>query len=454
MSEIKIGRKDVVWNYVATFLKIGVGVILLPFILRVFPQETVAVWNIFIAIIALSSLFDFGFNPSFARNISYVISGVKELKTIGFQTIDNKDAEIDYGLLKGLIDTMRWFYARMALVLFSVLVIAGTMYIHNVLKTYSGDVNEVYIAWIILIIVNSYSFYTMYYDSLLQGMGLIKVSKQIEITGQAIYLTIAASLILLHFNLIAIVSAQAFSIIIRRILSHKTIYTADFKAKLQTVSVQPIRQYIKPILPNAVKLGLTSLGSFFLTKSSLMIGALYLSLDNIASYGITTQIVGIISGIGFISVNTYLPKVSQHRVYNDIIPIKRIYIKSSIILVITYMFLGFLVVFSGNSILNSLHSTTKLLPESYILLILLISLLETYHSAAGNFLLTKNEVPFFKASIISGLCTFGGVFLLLHYTTLGLTALVIVPLLVDVSYQSWKWPWEVIKDLKPSKNEL
>jgi len=47
-NTINIGRKDVLWNYAATFLQIGVGVILLPFILRVFPQETVAIWTIFL----------------------------------------------------------------------------------------------------------------------------------------------------------------------------------------------------------------------------------------------------------------------------------------------------------------------------------------------------------------------------------------------------------------------
>jgi O-antigen/teichoic acid export membrane protein len=42
-NTINIGQKDVIWNYVATFLQIGIGIILLPFILRVFPQETVAI---------------------------------------------------------------------------------------------------------------------------------------------------------------------------------------------------------------------------------------------------------------------------------------------------------------------------------------------------------------------------------------------------------------------------
>jgi O-antigen/teichoic acid export membrane protein len=42
-----IGRSDLLWNYAATFLQIGAGVVLLPFILRVFPQETMAIWTIF-----------------------------------------------------------------------------------------------------------------------------------------------------------------------------------------------------------------------------------------------------------------------------------------------------------------------------------------------------------------------------------------------------------------------
>ncbi|MDR1182546.1 MAG: hypothetical protein LBL13_11265 [Bacteroidales bacterium] len=44
-NTINIGRKDVIWNYAATFLQISAGVILLPFILRTFPQETVAMKN-------------------------------------------------------------------------------------------------------------------------------------------------------------------------------------------------------------------------------------------------------------------------------------------------------------------------------------------------------------------------------------------------------------------------
>jgi O-antigen/teichoic acid export membrane protein len=86
---MRIGRQDVLWNYAATFLQIAAQVLLFPFILRTLPRETVAVWMIFSTIIALVNLLDFGFNPSFARNVTYVFSGAKILKPAGFDINEN-----------------------------------------------------------------------------------------------------------------------------------------------------------------------------------------------------------------------------------------------------------------------------------------------------------------------------------------------------------------------------
>jgi O-antigen/teichoic acid export membrane protein len=446
MSEINIGRKDVMWNYAATFMQIGVGVILLPFILRVFPQETVAVWTIFSTIIALTSLLDFGFNPSFARNVSYVVSGVKELKTTGYQLVESGNSDIDYSLFKGLINAMRWFYNRMAVVLFMLLATAGTYYMHTVLKTYTGDHTEVYIAWIILVAINAYSLYTMYYDSLMQGQGFIKRAKQIQIAGQSIYLIVAIVMILLRFNLIAIVSAQALSILVRRILSYRIIYTTDFKHRLRSVTAKSKREVLKLIYPNAVKVGLASLGGFLITRSALIIGALYLSLDIIASYGITIQIVGIISGIAGVYFATYIPKITQYRTQGDSAAIKQIYLKGCFLLVSTFVVGGLALLIFGDWALDLIESKTPLLSQSLVALTLVVNLLETNHGNAANILLTKNEVPFFRASLISGSATVFILATFLEYTHWGVWGLLLAPGIAQGCYQNWKWPMEVIKD--------
>jgi len=445
---MQIGRKDVLWSYAATFLQIGAGVILLPFILREFPQETVAIWTIFSTIIALSSMLDFGFNPSFARNVSYVVSGVKKLKKTGFQIVENTNCDVDYSLFKGLINAMRWFYGRTALILFILLISLGTFYIYTILKTYSHSHTEVYISWAILCIINSYSLYTLYYDSLLQGQGLVKRAKQIQIVGQSVYLLVAVVMLLLQFNLIAVVGAQALSVIIRRLLSYKTIYTAEFKQHLRSVIAQSRKNILKLIYPNAVKLGLTSLGGFLVMQSSVVMGPLYLSLTELASYGITVQIVGIISVVAVVYGGAYSPKIAQFRTYNDQRSIKHIYLKGCFLLLSAFLLGGVLLVLFGNRALMFIGSQTPLLGMFSVILILFTSLLVTNHAFAAGILLSKNEVPFFKASIISGLCVIVGLFFVLKYTDLGIMGLILVPLLVNVSYQSWKWPWEVIKDLK------
>ena len=101
-----IGKKEIIWSYAGTAFMIGAGVILLPFILNKMEQETVGIWNIFQTITFLVLLLDFGFRPSFARNISYIFSGVKTLQRDGVAHTSS-DAEVDYSLLKGTIIAMR-----------------------------------------------------------------------------------------------------------------------------------------------------------------------------------------------------------------------------------------------------------------------------------------------------------------------------------------------------------
>ena len=451
-NTINIGRKDVLWNYAATFLQIGVGVILLPFILRIFPQETVAIWTIFTTIIALSGYLDFGFNPSFARNVSYVMSGVKELKATGYNTVENHDSEIDYSLLKGLIGAMRWFYSCAAVILFVLLATAGTYYMHIVLKTYSGSHTEVYIAWVILVAINTYSLYTMYYDSLMQGKGLVKRSKQIKIVGQSAYLIVAMVLILLRFNLIAVVSAQALFTVIIRILSYRAIYTSEFKQHLQGVKAQVRKKILKPIYPNAVKLGINGIASFFVVRSSIIIGSLYLSLDVIASYGITMQIASIISSVASAYFITYTPKIAQLRIQKDNARIKQWYLKSCWLSFFTLFIIGTAFIVLGEWVLDVIRSQTVLLPKYLMAVVLIIILFEVNININTNVVLSKNEIPFLKTSILIAAVTLILLFLFFKYANFGVLGMIIAPGIAECLH--WVWMSPAIRELKITNRDI
>jgi O-antigen/teichoic acid export membrane protein len=111
------------------------------------------------------------------------------------------------------------------------------------------------------------------------------------------------------------------------------------------------------------------------------------------------QIIGIIAGIAAVYFATYQPKIVQYRAQNNIYGIKHLYLKSCLLLLITYIFCGTGFLFLGDWALTLIGSKTPLLHKSFIAAALVIAFLESNHSIAGGFLLTKNEVPFFKAAI-------------------------------------------------------
>lgn len=272
---MNINRKDVFWNYTATFLKIGSPVILMPLILNKLSSELIGIWNIFLTLTSLVALFDLGFKSSFTRNISYIYSGAKNLKINGLEVNESNEITIDYGLLEGTIQAMKWFYVRISLITLLLISTLGTSYIYYILLKYQGSHTEVYFSWFILCLLTSYNLFTLYYESLLEGAGLIKRSKQIQIIGQVVYIFFAVLLIFLELGIIAIISSQAVSLFITRILSKKYFFTTDLQNKLNNARTKSARDIITTIYPNSLKIGATIIGGFLTKRSSIMIGAVF-----------------------------------------------------------------------------------------------------------------------------------------------------------------------------------
>ena len=452
---MEINRNDLNWNYGATFLKIASSVILLPLILRKMPSEMVGIWTVFMTITTFSTLLDFGFNSSFARNITYIFCGVNNLSVNGHESLeDEKSQKVDYGLLAGAIDAMRWFYLRIAVILFLLLSTVGTYYVYFILKKYKGEVSDIYIAWIILCLINTYNIFTLYYDSLLQGKGLVKQSKQILIIGNMVYLITASLLILMDYGLIAVISAQVTSVVIIRWLSYKSFFTKEMSEKITESKPRPKDEVFRAIYPNAMKMGLTSLGGFLVQKAALIIGSLYLTLNEIAAYGISMQLIGVIFSLAGIYTATFIPKIVKLRVENNLREIKKLYLNGQLLLFITFMIGGLVLVIFGEWGIKLIGSQTILMNKSLMSFAVLIAFLECNHSVAGSIILTKNSVPFFKVSILSGLLTVVLLLFFFNFTTVGLLAMILSPGIAQGLYQNWKWPIVVCKELKVEKNDI
>ena len=450
MAVENIGKRDLIWAMLATLFRIGSGVLLFPMVLSMLPSETVGVWTIFTSVTLITGILDFGFNQSFARNISYVFSGVRSLKRNGHEyVVDAENEKIDYVLLKNTIGAMRYFYSRMALILFVFLVVGGTFYMYSLMQNYGGDVREIYVAWAIVCIVNSYNLYTLYYDSLLSGRGLIKRKNQIVLIGNVAYLSLAVVLLLCRLGLVAIVSAQLVSVLIIREMSRRSFYSTDIKNGLSNVAEGEYKSVLKAIVPNAVKLGLASVGGFLTFRLSTFVGPMYISLSDMASFGITLQLLSVVSSLALLYTNVYLPKVFQWRVENNITQVRRTFRLSMLLVFIAFISGGLLISLLGNWVLDVLGSDTQLLAGGLLAFLVLHYYLETNMVNATEYLLAKNEVPFYKRYLVSGVVTVILLFVFVGYLGLGVWGIIAAPMISQSILQYWKWPYEVYKELKP-----
>lgn len=392
-------------------------------------------------------LLDFGFRPSFARNISYIFSGVKMLHKEGVEHVEHCD-KIDYSLLKGTLIAMRSFYRRMSVVLLLLLATAGTAYMWYIFGKYDGDRTDALTAWGLLIVINCYNLYTLYYDALLLGKGYVKRSQQITIIGQTLYLLTAIGLIYAGFGLTAIVLAQTISVVIRRILSRKVFFTPAIKKRLAMSSSSSVSTILQAIVPNAVKVGLTSLGGFCVNKSALLIGSACLDLTLMASFGITMQVLELIGRCGTVVYQSYTPKLAQYRTEHNLSALKRLYGYSVLSLFLITIAGGVCFVLFGDWALQLIGSRTTFLPLGMMLTMILIHFLEQNHAVAAGFIMADNKIPFFIPSLLSGAATIVLLCISLWGLKWGVWGLILSPGIAQLAYQNWKWPMVVIKELR------
>lgn len=440
-----IGRKDIVWSYVATIFMVGAGLLLLPFILHKMSAETVGIWQIFQTITLLVTLLDFGFRPTFARNISYIFSGVKELKREG---VNVTQGETDYGLLKATIGAMRRFYRWMALGILALLATVGTGYMLYILQKYTGDRTDALIAWILLISINSYNLYTFYYDALMQGKGYVKRTQQIMIIGQTLYVGVAIGLIYAGLGLSAIVSAQLLSTLVRRVMMKRVFFDRAMQESLATAEGEhDEKELLRIMTPNAIKIGLTQMGAFLINKSAIFLGSLCLTLQEIGCYGVTLQVMDILVHCAMVYCMAFQPKLAEYRARRDMTALRSKYVLSVLFLSGTMLLGGAVWMLWGNPVLEMIGSETRFVATGVLGVMLLIRWLEQNHATAAFFIMSDNTVPFFIPSLVTGAATIVLLSIGLWGLNGGMWALVLAPGIAQAAYQNWKWPSVIIREL-------
>lgn len=440
MHNFQIGKTAVAWGFVSQFFQYGVAILILPVILNKLPESDMAIWYIFMSVSAVVSLVDFGFSPSLGKQVSFVFSGVNELQADGV-CVDRTDI-INYSLLNDLYKTCVKLYRKIAFAIGILLLSGGSIYLFFAIKDFDLSIA---ISWILFIGSLVYNFYYNYILIFINGRGLVKENNRLIIISKSIYVISLFILIYCEVGLLSLVVANFLSTFVFRFLGKRIAFDDELKALLSPY--QEYNDLTSVIWHNAKRYGVTNLGVVLLSHSSVFLSGLFLSLSEVAQLGLTVQIFSIICVMSRVVLSTFSPKFSSLFVQKDYIQIKKLFIKSQLFAYMIFIASTLVVIFYGNFILRNIIHSNVLLPNTWLLILyMLFYFMEITHGNCVTLISTENKVPFYKASIISGVMSIL-VTILLLINHLGIYSFPIGLICGSLPYNSWKWPFVVYKML-------
>lgn len=448
MNEVKVSRKDIIWSYLAQFFSIGAGFVTLPLILNRLSAEEVGFNYILLTVGSIASLFDLGFVVQFGRNITYVLSGAKELKENG--VAQSSSSEVDFHLLKNVIDTAQFVYKRLSVAVLLILLTFGTAYVYMVTDGFSKVENSVLI-WILYCISIYFNLYYKYLDSLLNGAALIQESRKATIYSKSVYILIAYTLLLSGNGLISVVVANLVAPFVSRFYSYKKFYTKEIKQVLNGLrsTNDEIIKVFRSIWATTKMLALNMIGSFASNQAGMFIAGFFLTLTEIGSYGLMLQLFNILSGLS-ISVNTTIqPEFCKNRVKGDYSKLLSD-VSFSACVALVVKFSGSLAILFIAPYLLLVIRSNSLLPGLIVMSVYAIhSLLHDNMVCFCTFITSGNEVPFVKPSLITAVIIIFSMTVFM-WLGMGIWGAVLGIMIPELCYNSWRWMIYVLKEFNIS----
>ncbi|WP_239732893.1 O-unit flippase-like protein [Mammaliicoccus sp. P-M55] len=449
---MNIGKKDVFWGYVSIGMVQGINIILLPIILKYLSATELGLWYTFTSLYGLAMLIDFGFQTIISRNISYLWAGANSIEVDGFNQEKNTD-KVNIPYFVKVLSTVKFLYFSMGTIVFVFLITLGTGYIW---KISNGEI-EIKIALIAYIlymfsIVLNITF--SYWNSVLKGIGAIKLYNQILIITKVVQLVLSIVFLMLGYGLIGVSLAYLLSVIINRILQSYAYYkfSDETKRTRRKIFIKYDKAIFHAILPNTIKTGVLSLANYLIINFPIILCSYYLSLEISGRFGLLNQILTLILTLSNSYFNTYLSKFNFLRVKGEYDELFNLFRKS---IVTNYLFniisFVFLIIL-GNWFLMIIGTDYKLIGINTMLITIVYRFLYNNQVIFTSFLSTKNKVPHYKHFIISAIITILLQFILLQFWESNLYTLLLPLLLVQLLFNNWYWVMYVMKDIRSDKN--
>lgn len=449
----RLTRTDVLWGYLAQLMNLAGGILLLPLLVLHLSSEELGLWFVFLTLVSLAQLIEQGLQPTLARSAAYVYSGIDDLNSEGLRTAIS-GSEVNFSLLGRLVYAGRQAYRVVSGMVALLLFVVGGSYVVHLQGTNHGYIHDALTAWLAYAGGFVISSYFGYYNAFIVGRGDTVQNNKIVVATKGSFVIFGAMAVVLGYGLPGLGFSSVLSCVVSRVLARYYYLSGSHSSDMGKAQNRARPSLMGTLWPNAWKLSVVQLGAFLIVRANTLVASTFMGLALVASYGLTVQLLLVLSGIASMLVSLQLPRMNAAQVRGDREQLQRAF---GLALVSSWLLFGIgalVLAWFGNAALELLGKNIILLDNAALSALIVITFLEMNHSIAAIYLTTLNRVPFASAAVLSGIAIVSLSSLLCGWIGMGVWGLVLSQGIVQLGYNNWKWPVEALKNLQIAPSKL
>lgn len=454
-AQININKSDIIWSFLNYGASVLSNIVVLLFAVAILPDIELGMWYTFLSLGAIVQLVDFGFLPCITRNVSFAWAGADRLVSEGLPH-GGGQKKANYDLLRIIICSSRYLYSLLSILVLTISCSIGSIYIYQI--SHGIDAEEHVVAWIIYALCLAFNIFFGYWTGCLQGIGAIQENNKAKILSYIALILITVVCLEFSFGLLSMAIGNLAAGLIYRFRAQKFfLNNQDIKdnniLNKKSIDKKDITAILRIIWPNSWKLGVNSLGTYFITQGNTLLCSAFLGLNATATYGLSLQICTAVITVAKILMTAYQSRLAELNLDGNK--------EKTINLLGLIMFIFWIIVICsciglmtiGIPVIKFIKPTTSL-PCEVVFFMMCYLALEGNHSCFAVYLTTQNKVPFFRAGIFSAFGVFITSLLLVKLTDWGIWALMLGQSIPQLVYNNWKWPHTVLKELSVNYVQL
>jgi O-antigen/teichoic acid export membrane protein len=442
----RVFKSAVAWSLFFNFFRLASGLILLPLVLRKFTTADLGMYYVLLSLSALVPLVDFGFGPTIGRFVGYAMGGATSFQTHGLAQPGNSPAP-NYTLLWQLLFTSRALYRLLVLGLLLVLAAWGTYLVEmRIQETSSAWITR--LAWLATLLAALFDIYSNWWVVFLRGSNNVLSAARIDVLAMGVRLVLAAALLLGGAGLLSVPVGSFLGSLIQRYLARRRC--------LQLLSGHPppktaeFKEILRVLWPNTWRAGMIFVGGYLTVNANTAICLDSLGLLANAQYGLSVQLLNVITGMAGVWTAVKWPIVAQYHARHDFTAVQRILRPRIWLQSLSFLSMAVVLLLCGPFLLAHFGSGKKVLPPEWFALLALGSFLDMQLGFWTTVIFIGNRLPFLWPVIAGNTLSLVLSLTLIHFTPLGLGALVLAPLLAGSFFNYWYWPPQACRSIGTS----